>query len=80
MNEPNKRTPLTSRETSDKQVRHKKSSPDSSIRGGRQKSLIISGPAEVIDDFQVAAERGQHPSGWDLIHWNSNSIKYDELA
>ena len=45
--------------------------PDRSIRGGRQKSLVISGPAEIIDYFQMTAEGSQNLARGNIIHWNS---------
>ncbi|TNN44024.1 hypothetical protein EYF80_045789 [Liparis tanakae] len=48
--------------------RHARNSPHSSIRGGGQKAPIVSGPAEIVDDFEMAAEGRQRPTGGNLVH------------
>lgn len=50
--------------------------PDSSIRGGRQKAAVISGPAEIIHYFEVTIEGSQNLARGNLIHWNKNSILF----
>ena len=34
--------------------------PDGAIRGGRQEAPVVSGPAEIIHDTEVAVEGSQH--------------------
>lgn len=50
--------------------------PDSSIRGGRQKAAVISGPAEIIHYFEMTIEGSQNLARGNLIHWNKNSILF----